>query len=127
MITTFKWFTIADILLIVFLFLLTIVLFFQKSLDAVEGQFVHVFYNGEEQQTLALDKEATIHIEGAMGQTTVKIGEGKTWILSSPCPHKICEKMGKIHRVGDVLVCVPNRISVRITGQDDISLDGVTM
>jgi hypothetical protein len=36
-------------------------------------------------------------------------------------------RMGKIHRAGEIIVCIPNRILIRIEGEDNRDLDGITM
>ena len=36
--------------------------------------------------------------------------------LTGDCPDKLCVKTGKISRSGQSIVCVPARISVRLTG-----------
>ena len=45
---------------------------------------------------------------------TVEIKDGKVRISDSDCPDKICEKTGFITSPIQAIVCLPNRISVRI-------------
>jgi len=65
-----------------------------------------------------LDVDRTVEIEGPLGPETLIIRDGKTWVSESPCPEKICIKMGKKWRSGEQIVCVPNRLVIDIVGED---------
>ena len=65
---------------------------------------------------LAQDREILLH--GPLGETQVKIVAGKVRVTSSPCPRKICIGMGEIQSSGDLLACVPNRVVLRIEGEE---------
>ena len=65
-----------------------------------------------------------ISAQGPLGTTHIRIAEGKVWVVDSPCPHKLCMKMGKKGRAGEVIVCVPNRVIVRVEGRRDF--DSIT-
>lgn len=73
---------------------------------------------------LPLDRETTVNVEGPLGTTVVKVEEGKARIISSPCPRKLCIRMGSISKAGEMVVCVPNKVVVRIKGKQEI--DAVT-
>ena len=74
--------------------------------------------------SLSLSKDTTLYVKGPLGETEVRIEKGKAFIAYSPCPSKICMKMGKINREGEIVVCVPNGVMVRVAGEEE--LDGVT-
>ncbi len=65
-----------------------------------------------------IEKNRKIEVKGPLGDTIVVIEDGKAWIEYSPCREKICMKMGKISRVGQQVVCVPNRVLVEIEGRN---------
>ncbi|HKJ04205.1 MAG TPA: NusG domain II-containing protein [Geopsychrobacteraceae bacterium] len=69
--------------------------------------------------TAPLDQARRFDIEGPLGMTQVEIDNGAVRMLSSPCPQKICIGLGKARRTGDLLACVPNRIVVRIEGDNE--------
>jgi hypothetical protein len=63
---------------------------------------------------------------GPAGETLMVIREREVFIQRSDCPRKVCVAMGSIHRTGDVIACVPNRILIRIAGEgkdDDRAYD----
>jgi len=66
----------------------------------------------------SLNDDRTIEVEGPLGTETVIIRDGKVWVSDSPCPEKICIKMGKKWRSGEQIVCVPNRVVIDILGEN---------
>ncbi len=54
--------------------------------------------------------------------TSVIAEKGKVWVQSPTCPDRVCAAMGKISTSGQVILCVPNRISVEIRGGE---VDGI--
>ncbi|OIO69444.1 MAG: hypothetical protein COW19_06190 [Zetaproteobacteria bacterium CG12_big_fil_rev_8_21_14_0_65_55_1124] len=53
---------------------------------------------------------------GEIGETDILIADGEVAISESPCTGKQCIRAGHKHRIGDMLVCLPNRILVSIRG-----------
>ncbi len=74
----------------------------------------------------SLKNDALIDIRGTIGDTRVRIKDGKAVIVDSPCANKYCERMGPIGDSGGVLVCVPNEIIVGSVKQDRDGLDAVS-
>jgi hypothetical protein len=74
----------------------------------------------------SLDDHRLIKVRGRLGTTSVLIENGRARIQSSPCPHKICCRMGTIGSEGGVLVCVPNEVIVTVTGEPAEDLDAVS-
>ena len=73
-----------------------------------------------------MDKNADYFVPGRVGGLRLRIFEGKVWVESSTCPHKICMRMGKISRPGQIIVCVPNHLIIRIAGKTTPSFDVIT-
>ena len=46
------------------------------------------------------------------------------WFETAACPDQVCVRTGKITRAGQTAVCLPARLSVRLTG--DGGVDGMT-
>ena len=38
------------------------------------------------------------------------------------CPDKICIKQGKINKKGQTISCLPNKISISISNNDDVDI-----
>lgn len=56
--------------------------------------------------------------------TQVIVEDRTVRVIHSTCPDHLCEDMGKISSQGEVILCVPNRISVEIRGEGVDALVG---
>ena len=54
------------------------------------------------------------------GRPTVVIRDGRAAILESDCPGGDCIHSGWISQPGRSIVCLPNRVELRIAGQGDV-------
>jgi hypothetical protein len=63
-------------------------------------------------------------VSGPLGTAKLIVQDGKADLENAPCPLKICESMGPVGKAGEAILCLPNRISVKVTGE--VSIDAVT-
>ena len=77
-------------------------------------------------ETLPLNEDAVFTVKGTY-TNVVTVRDGKVFVSESDCPGKDCVHSGKISSSGAAIVCLPNRVEIRIAGgyegTDDI--DGV--
>ena len=51
----------------------------------------------------------------------IQIEEDCVYFAESDCPDQVCVRSGKLTRAGQIAVCLPNRVIVRLVGaQSDI-------
>ena len=86
------------------------------------GETVRVYSDGELVWENALDHDDVFVIEG---KCTVIVSEGYVYVCDSTCANKLCEKCGKIRRVDQSIICIPNNVIVRISGEGG-EVDAVT-
>jgi len=115
----------GDICIILFLMCLSLITW-RSFRKAAEGRTAIVYCDGNEAGVLDLNEEQQFNVRGPMGESRLQVTGGTIQMVSSPCPHQICVKTGKIFRSKSMIVCVPNRILVRISGNDTDSLDAIT-
>lgn len=108
-----------DKVLIAVLLGLSAVGFAALGLLAGEATSVVVEQDGEVVGRYPLSGDFVFAAHGPLGTTHVAIREGAAWIVDSPCAQQTCVRVGRIRRVGDVAVCVPNRVLARIEGKRD--------
>ncbi len=85
--------------------------------------------NGQVKERLFLSelKAGEKHeIKGFQGYSLLEVGDNKVKMVESPCPDKICIGMGWISRPGESIICIPNRVVVRIVGSDNYDYDGLS-
>ncbi len=79
---------------------------------------VVVTVDGKIVATLDLHKNTDMVIDGYGGTDHLIIKDGYASITEASCPDKVCVRTGKIHRSGELIVCLPNRVVVTIEGED---------
>jgi len=107
-----------DLIIIIFFSLL--VVFFSLSLYSANAHPSHVVIQGSESTWIyTMEDDIKITINGPLGHTLVSIGQGRAQILSSPCTLQSCISFGSIHRNGQWLACLPNRVFLFIEGIEE--------
>lgn len=48
------------------------------------------------------------------------VEDGTVRVEDSDCKDKICENFGRISKEGESIICIPNRLSVRISGSGEV-------
>ena len=88
--------------------------------------FVKIESCGEEFAVYPLDNfEKTIEINTKFGYNEIKISNGNVWVSKSDCNDKIEVNEGKICKIGQKLICLPNRLVISIVS-GNAKVDGVT-
>ena len=92
---------------------------FWTSVGSDEGSIVSVYQEGALIQELSLDSDTEFVIEGEY-ENVVTIQDGKAAITNSNCPGTDCVHSGWIHEAGRSIVCLPNRVELRIEGASEV-------
>ena len=73
--------------------------------------------DGETVERLPLNRDARITVGSPeSGYNTVVVKDGAAFVESADCPDKICVRTGKIREVGEVIACLPHRLTVSVEG-----------
>ena len=73
-----------------------------------------------------LDKDAEYEFLDIYGNNTLVISDKKAYVKDSDCRDKICEKMNKISKNGEMIICLPNSLFIRITDKKGGEYDGIS-
>jgi len=57
-----------------------------------------------------------LRFEGSAGPFFLELDGGVVRIRETHCPDKLCQEMGPLHKTGQVMICVPQRIEIRLEG-----------
>ncbi len=114
--------TFSDIFITALIFSLSVLISFHLlkenrndylEINCPEGTFIY-----------PLNENATYEINGKIGKSIIEVKDKTVCFIESPCPNKTCISDGCISNAGEFLACLPNCISVTITGKggvDDVS------
>jgi len=118
--------TSGDWCLVAFLLAATVFSYLPRQRSVPDGTQILILSNGSIVQSLDPAKDAEGSVQGPLGLSRYGLQGGGIRMKDSPCPNKTCVRMGKIRRSGDMIVCVPNRVVIRIVRKGQTDLDGVT-
>ena len=91
------------------------------------GNLVQVYVDGRLTGEYLLSEDNIVSIQGYNGgMNTLVIKDGSVFMKEADCPDKLCIHQGRINREGMELICMPNRVVVRILGKDKSDLDAYT-
>lgn len=80
---------------------------------------VEITVDGHLVQTLDLNQDADLIIDGANGGTNhLIIQNGTAWVSEASCPDKVCVHQGKVSMNGELIVCLPNRMIAKIVAPE---------
>ena len=83
------------------------------------GDRVQIFVDNKITYQYDLKKNGSYSILTTHGSLELQIKDRTVQVLTSTCPAKICKKMGKISKTNQTIVCLPNRILIRIEGKNE--------
>ncbi len=119
-----KLFRPSDMILIVILLAAPIIYFLAAEASGNNGTYAEISHDGEIIASVALDTDGVYSYPSA-GEMEFTVADGGIRVSKSDCPDKVCMGAGKLCRVGDTAVCVPNRVVVTVHGERGGDVDGV--
>ena len=76
---------------------------------------VVVKVDGRKAAAFDLGENIDYQIPGyAGGVNHLIIQDGQAWISEASCPDKLCVRQGRISRTGEIIICLPNRVTAEI-------------
>ncbi len=113
-----------DIVLIVALLAIVLTVLFVVTLTRKEGGYVEVVIDGELYETYPLDIPREVSLNG--GTNLLVIEGGVAYLSYANCPDRTCVNTGKISYNGQSIVCLPNRITIRVISGESGGVDFVS-
>lgn len=106
-----------DVIIIVSLLLIAFSGFFAvKCLYGAEGATVVAELDGECVFSHALNEDTETVIHGKACDNRIVIKNGEVYVSEAGCPDKICVHHRPVSHKGESIVCLPNRLVIRIEG-----------
>ena len=73
-----------------------------------------------------LTKDTSVTLENEGVTLTVTVENGKAWVSDTTCQNALCSHSGKIDKVGQIIVCAPAHVSIKIVGNEGGEYDAIT-
>ena len=104
-----------DVYIILGLIVLSICIFLLNIYNKNDGKTVIIYYNNEEYAVETLDVNKVIKVNET---NVVRIENGKVFMESAECPDQICVKQKPLNLSGRDIVCLPNKVTVRVVSEN---------
>jgi len=98
-------------------------LLLHKSAD--ENSCVLVSVDGKEIASYALGTDRSEIIETQFGYNRLVIKDNRASISDADCGNKDCMSFGWISKEGEIIVCLPHRLMVKIVSSDGLGGDEI--
>ncbi len=116
---------IGDIIVIALLLALSLVIFL-SSLPSKNREMAEavISVDGQEYARYPLSTDREIKIEQNGHVNIIEIKNGAVRVKTADCPDKTCVNQGFIKKGGEVIVCLPAKLTITLSGADS-PLDAV--
>jgi len=112
-----------DIKLIVILGIIVLGIFIFVNITKEEGSIAEVYFEDNLVLTIDLNIDSEYTVDGELGDVVLEVKDKKIRVKSENSPRNICSKEGYIGDSSRTLICLPNKVIVKIIGENKI--DGV--
>jgi len=90
-----------------------------RRLTTAPGEQAIIEVDNKQVQTIELDPAAgkqTVVVTGVRGDSFIEVDGAFVRMIDSACPDKVCVHQGRKSLPGDAIVCLPNRVVIKIPG-----------
>ena len=117
-------FKLKELLIIVGILVVAFGSFLLIELTKEEGAAVLVKIDGKEVATYSLEIDGEYELNG--GTNILCIENHEAYLVDANCPDHLCVKQGKISKNGETITCLPNKLTITVTGAQDSSVELVS-
>lgn len=110
-----KWDVIIGAILVLLLIAMLLIIFLPN-----DGSEVEVYKNGLLIASYPLNENRAFSV----GEMQIEIFNGSVSVVESNCPDKLCVHSKPINKEGSTIICVPNKVVIKITGNSEV--EGIT-
>ena len=92
-----------------------------------KGTCAEIYVDGILKAEYILTDDREVEIKGYNGGSNILIiKDGAAYMREASCPDKLCIHQGKISRSGQAIVCLPNRVVIKINDSEGGDYDAIT-
>ncbi|MBE6988340.1 MAG: NusG domain II-containing protein [Ruminococcaceae bacterium] len=113
----------ADILILIAALVMAVGIITYFARTEAEGSTAIILRDGKEIMRIDLsavgEKEYTVEGDYI---NHILVKDGSISVIESTCPGGVCVSSGSISEAGKSIVCLPNRMEIRITGSEEVDV-----
>lgn len=96
----------------------------ERSIDRGMNRIVEIRVDGELWETCPLSADRVIRVDTDYGSNEITIANGEAAVTRADCSNQVCVQTGRIRSPGQLIVCLPHRLSVEIVSGEGAASDG---
>ena len=109
-----------DLKLIMIVLLVVIISFVCFSLfESKNNKRAVIYYENNIIETINLDINNNYEVDGYNGKVKIIVKDGKIKVDTEKSPLHLCSKQGYISKSYETIVCLPNKITIKIEANDE--------
>jgi len=111
-----------DIYLIIIIILIGIISLIILNSNDSKNNYAIVLYDNKEILKIDLTKNinTTYEVEGFLGKVKIEQDNNKIRVIEENSPLHLCKNQGYIEKTHEVIVCLPNHITIKIEGSSEL-------
>ena len=117
-----EFFKKSDIILMISIIIAGIVSSIYISLGKTSGDSIEIKVDNHIYGVYSLNKNRSIVVNENGNKNIVKIEDGHAKMSYASCKNQVCVHHSSISKVGESIICLPNKVIIKVKG---VSKDGV--
>ncbi len=117
-----------DILLIIAITIIAFSIYFFVTValkEPVTNGVVKVYYENEVYKTITLYEDNTYSFSTDLGENEIEVKDGKVKMINADCRDHLCLYEGEIEYNNQSIICLPNKLVVKIENDKESELDSI--
>ena len=107
-----------DIRLIVIIILIAWIILFIFSITKKKAKIDKVYYRNDLILNINLGIDKTYEVMGENGKVVIEVLDDKIRVVEENSPYHLCSKQGFISNAGQSIICLPNKIIIKLPNED---------
>ena len=112
-------------LILLVLVVIVAALAFNYFKQSSEGDKVVIYLDNKVYKEIPIDATEDITIKTDSGFNKIKIHDKGVEVVDASCPDKVCVKTGFIDKSNKNIVCIPNKVSIKIISNEKNDIDTI--
>lgn len=83
-----------------------------------EANIAYIYHDNDLILTIDLNKNNTYTVNGENGEVIIEVLDNKIRVNEENSPYHLCSKQGYISKQGESIVCLPNKIIIKLPNND---------
>ncbi|MFR9070710.1 NusG domain II-containing protein [Paraclostridium tenue] len=110
-------------LILLVLVVIVAALAFNYFKQSNEGDKIVIYVDNKVYKEIPINKKEELTIKTENGYNKIKVHDGGVEVSEASCPDDICVKTGFIKKSNQSIVCIPNKVSIKIVSNEKNDID----